>query len=101
VKGSHKRLDQLEHISRYGKILLSYNVQRAKNSKGVADLGLVEVKKVERRKISAKFTNLGKLLPISKIAKTTDDYKEESLEPLHSMFIHDANHFPCALKLPV
>ena len=55
-------LDQLEQISGYGKPLLSYHVQGAKDSKGLADLGLVEVEKGERGKISAKLTTLGKLL---------------------------------------
>jgi hypothetical protein len=95
VQGNNKRIDQLEHISRHDKTLLSYHVHRAKNSKALADLGLVVVEKVERGKITAKLTNLGKLLPIS---KTTDDYKEESLEPLHGMFIHGANHLPLCFK---
>ncbi|HEX9317688.1 MAG TPA: hypothetical protein VF884_02005 [Nitrososphaeraceae archaeon] len=55
-------LDQLEQISGYGKPLLSYHVQGAKDSKGLADLGLVEVEKGDRGKISAKLTTLGKLL---------------------------------------
>jgi hypothetical protein len=58
-------LDQLEQISGYGKPLLSYHVQGAKDSKGLADLGLVEVEKGERGKISAKLTTLGKLLVTS------------------------------------
>jgi len=55
-------LDQLEQISGYGKPLLSYHVQGAKDSKGLADLGLVEVERGDRGKISAKLTTLGKLL---------------------------------------
>lgn len=55
-------LDQLERISGYGKPLLSYHVQGAKDSKGLADLGLVEVEKGDRGKISARLTTLGKLL---------------------------------------
>ena len=55
-------LDQLEQISGYGKPLLSYHVQGAKDSKGLADLGLVEVEKGNRGKISARLTTLGKLL---------------------------------------
>ena len=60
--GVVESLDQLEQISGYGKPLLSYHVQGAKDSKGLADLGLVEVEKGDRGKISAKLTTLGKLL---------------------------------------
>lgn len=60
--GIVESLDQLEQISGYGKPLLSYHVQGAKDSKGLADLGLVEVEKGDRGKISAKLTTLGKLL---------------------------------------
>ena len=55
-------MDHLEQISGYGKPLLSYHVQGARDSKGLADLGLVEVEKRDRGKISAKLTTLGKLL---------------------------------------
>jgi hypothetical protein len=62
VGGAIESLDQLEQISGFGKPLLSYHVQGAKDSKGLADLGLVEVKKGDRGKISARLTTLGKLL---------------------------------------
>jgi hypothetical protein len=52
-------------VSGYGKPLLSYHVQGAKDSKGLADLGLVEVEKGNRGKISAKLTTLDKLLVTS------------------------------------
>jgi hypothetical protein len=55
-------LDHLEQISGYGKPLLSYHVRGGKDSKGLADLGLVEVEKGDRGKISASLTTLGKLL---------------------------------------
>ncbi len=60
--GSIESLEQLEQLSGYGKPLLSYHVQGAKDSKGLADLGLVDVEKGDRGKISAKLTVLGKLL---------------------------------------
>ena len=60
--GVIESLEQLEQISGYGKPLLSYHVQGAKDSKGLADLGLVEVEKGDRGKISARLTTLGKLL---------------------------------------
>src|SRR5438093_630135 len=62
VGGIVDSLDQLEQVSGYGKPLLSYHVQGAKDSKGLADLGLVDVEKGDRGKISAKLTTLGKLL---------------------------------------
>jgi hypothetical protein len=55
-------LEELEQLSGYGKPLLSYHVQGGKDSKGLADLGLVDVEKGDRGKISAKLTVLGKLL---------------------------------------
>ncbi len=55
-------LEQLSGVSNYGKPLLSYHVQGARESKGLADLGLVEVNRVERGKITVKLTTLGKLL---------------------------------------
>ena len=60
--GVIESLEQLEQISGYGKPLLSYHVQGARDSKGLADLGLVEVEKRDRGKISASLTTLGKLL---------------------------------------
>lgn len=60
--GVIESLDQLEQISGFGKPLLSYHVQGARDSKGLADLGLVEVEKGDRGKISASLTTLGKLL---------------------------------------
>ena len=43
--------------------MLSYHLQGAKDSKGLADLGLLEVEKGDRGKLSAKLTTLGKLYP--------------------------------------
>src|ERR687888_2301285 len=67
IGGTIDSLDQLEQVSGYGKPLLSYHVQGAKDSKGLADLGLVEVEKGDRGKISAKLTTLGKLLVASNV----------------------------------
>lgn len=60
--GQVESLEKLSEISDYGKPLLSYHVQGARESKGLADLGLVEVNRVERGKITVKLTTLGKLL---------------------------------------
>ncbi|MFN2434942.1 MAG: hypothetical protein ABR515_06175, partial [Nitrososphaeraceae archaeon] len=65
--GVIQSLEQLEQFSGYGKPLLSYHVQGGKDSKGLADLGLVDVEKGDRGKISAKLTVLGKLLVSSNV----------------------------------
>jgi Domain of unknown function (DUF6293) len=62
--GFVESLEQLEAISGYGKPLLSYHVQGTRDSKGLADLGLLEIEKGDRGKISARLTTLGKLLVI-------------------------------------
>src|SRR5437660_8468320 len=62
--GFVESLEQLEAISCYGKPLLSYHIQGARESKGLADLGLLEIEKGERGKISARLTTLGKLLVV-------------------------------------
>jgi hypothetical protein len=62
--GYVESLEQLESISGYGKPLLSYHIQGGRESKGLADLGLLEIEKGERGKISARLTTLGKLLVI-------------------------------------
>ncbi|MGI0023998.1 MAG: hypothetical protein ACREA4_02500 [Nitrososphaera sp.] len=63
--GVTESLEQLEQASGYGKPLLSYHVMGSRESKGLADLGLLEVEKRERGRISAKLTTLGKLLVTS------------------------------------
>jgi hypothetical protein len=67
VGGIIDSLEKLEQVSGYGKPLLSYHVQGAKDSKGLADLGLVEVEKGDRGKLSTKLTTLGKLLVASNV----------------------------------
>jgi hypothetical protein len=65
--GCIESLEELEQLSGYGKPLLSYHVQGGKDSKGLSELGLVDVEKGERGKISAKLTVLGKLLVSSNV----------------------------------
>ncbi|MFQ5920868.1 MAG: hypothetical protein ACE5JV_02500, partial [Nitrososphaerales archaeon] len=60
--GSVESLEQLSELSHYGKPLLSYHIQGARDAKGLADLGLVEVERGERGKMIVKLTTLGKLL---------------------------------------
>ena len=62
VGGLVSGLEELEQISGYGKPLLSYHVQGGKESKGLADLGLVEVDKGDRGKTVINITTLGKLM---------------------------------------
>ncbi len=63
--GTVESLEQLSGLSHYGKPLLSYHVNGARDSKGLADLGLVEVERVERGKTKIKLTTLGRLLIVS------------------------------------
>lgn len=60
--GFVESLEQLERISGFGKPLLSYHVQGGKDAKGLASLGLLDVERKERGKLSATVTTLGKLL---------------------------------------
>lgn len=69
--GVIESLEHLEQISGYGKPLLSYHVQGGKDSKGLAELGLLDVEKGDRGKISARLTVLGKLLVSSNALSLT------------------------------
>ena len=76
--GTVESLDQLEQISGYGKPLLGYHVQGGKDSKGLVNLGLIEIEKGDRGRISPKLTTLGKLLITSNTLKSAPtNYKED------------------------
>lgn len=60
--GTLDSLEDLEQASSFGKPLLSYHVQGGKDSKGLVSLGLLDVERKERGKISVSITMLGKLL---------------------------------------
>jgi hypothetical protein len=60
--GTINSLEELEQVSGLGKPLLSYHVQGGKDSKGLANLGLVEVERGDRGKMIINLTTLGKLL---------------------------------------
>jgi hypothetical protein len=60
--GTINSLEELEQASGLGKPLLSYHVQGGKESKGLANLGLVEVERGDRGKMIINLTTLGKLL---------------------------------------
>ncbi len=62
IGGTVESLDQLEQAAGIGKPLLSYHVQGGKDSKGLADLGLIEVDRGDRGKTIVSLTTLGKLL---------------------------------------
>ncbi len=64
--GEVDSLETLKEISGYGKPLLSYHIQGAEDSKGLVELGLVEVEKGNRGKSITKITTLGKLLTLGK-----------------------------------
>lgn len=64
--GEVESLEKLKELTDYGKPLLSYHIQGAEDSQGLAELGLVEVKKGERGKSIVKATTLGRLLTLGK-----------------------------------
>lgn len=70
IGGAFESLEQLEQASGFGKPLLSYHVMGSRDSKGLADLGLLEVEKGDRGKISARLTTLGKMLVSSSAIST-------------------------------
>jgi hypothetical protein len=60
--GEVESLKQLSELAGYGKPLLSYHVQGAEDSRGLVDLGLVDVDRVRRGRTIIRLTALGKLL---------------------------------------
>jgi len=69
--GTINSLEELEQASGLGKPLLSYHVQGGKDSKGLANLGLVEVERGDRGKMIINLTTLGKLLVSSNTLNTS------------------------------
>ncbi|MDQ4073381.1 MAG: hypothetical protein M3162_03650 [Thermoproteota archaeon] len=62
VGGTVDSLEELEQTSGFGKPLLSYHVQGSKEAKGLVSMGLLDVERKERGKVSVSITTLGKLL---------------------------------------
>ncbi|MDE1765572.1 MAG: hypothetical protein KGI27_04750 [Thaumarchaeota archaeon] len=60
--GSVESLDQLAKHADFGKPLLSYHIQGSAESKGLAQLGLVDVERLERGKTKITLNTLGKML---------------------------------------
>lgn len=60
--GSIESLDELTKITYFGKPLLSYHIQGNDDSKGLVQLGLVDVEKLERGRSKITLNTLGKML---------------------------------------
>jgi DNA-binding MarR family transcriptional regulator len=60
--GVVKSLEELSRISGYGKPLLSHHIKGSESSRGLVDLGLVEVERSRRGRIRVQLTLLGRIL---------------------------------------
>lgn len=62
--GEVESLEQLSNLTKYGKPLLSYHIHGAEDSRGLVELGLVEVERLNRGRSRIRITTLGKALLI-------------------------------------
>lgn len=62
VGGEVESLEKLSGASGYGKPLLSYHIRGSEDSRGLVELGLVEVERVKRGRIKVTLTTLGRTL---------------------------------------
>lgn len=60
--GTTESLDDLTKITEFGKPLLSYHIHGTNESKGLVQLGLVEVERLERGRSKITLNTLGKML---------------------------------------
>jgi DNA-binding transcriptional ArsR family regulator len=60
--GDVESLEKLSAIAKYGKPLLSYHIRGSPDSKGLEELGLVEVERGKRGRLRVKLTGLGRTL---------------------------------------
>ena len=60
--GDVESLEKLSEIAKYGKPLLSYHIRGSPDSKGLEELGLVEVERGKRGRLRVKLTALGRTL---------------------------------------
>ena len=60
--GDVESLEKLSQIANYGKPLLSYHIRGSPDSKGLEELGLVEVERGKRGRLRVKLTALGRTL---------------------------------------
>jgi len=64
--GQVESLEVLMELTGYGKPLLSYHIQGAEDSQGLADLGLVDVSRGDRGRSIIQATTLGRLLTLGR-----------------------------------
>jgi hypothetical protein len=62
VGGDVESLEKLSTLVNYGKPLLSYHIRGSEESRGLEDLGLVEVERGKRGRLRVKVTALGRTL---------------------------------------
>lgn len=62
IGGSVESLDNLSKYCEFGKPLLSYHIQGSSESKGLVQLGLVDVERLERGRTKITLNTLGKML---------------------------------------
>jgi len=67
--GKTGSLEELGRITNFGKPLLSYHVRGSDESRGLEDLGLVEVKQLKQGRLEVKLTDMGRML-ISTLPKS-------------------------------
>jgi len=69
--GLVESLQELSKLANYGKPLLSYHIQGAQDSRGLMELGLVDVERGRRGKSRVKLTTLGRMLLLGKPGVST------------------------------
>jgi len=67
--GDVESLVRLSVLSNYGKPLLSYHINGSEESRGLEDLGLVEVERGKRGRLRVKLTALGRVLLSASLVK--------------------------------
>lgn len=60
--GEVESLERLKDLTGHGKPLLSYHVQGAADSRGLAELGLVDIERATRGRTRIRLTTLGRML---------------------------------------
>lgn len=60
--GMTQSLEELGKIANFGKPLLSYHIRGSDESRGLEDIGLVEVKQLKQGRLEVKLTEMGRML---------------------------------------
>jgi len=60
--GDVESLEKLSEVAKYGKPLLSYHIRGSPDSKGLEELGLVEVERGKRGRLRVRLTALGRTI---------------------------------------